>query len=129
MEAAGTGELTVENGLVMRQVPNIRKLQFEPDTEDFMVYKRRKTQNESVTVEENYKSQLKWQQVLEEARSKITRQQSSSNLSGIGNRSSNGSMRCDRAEDEEGSQRVLSDSPRDAVIEDEPPQSLPEEAA
>ena len=110
-------------------MPNIRKLQFEPETEDFMVYKRKKTQNESVTVEENYKSQLKWQQVLEEARGKITRQQSSSNLSGIGNRSSNGSMRCDRAEDEEGSQRVLSDSPRDAVMEDEPPQSLPEEAA
>ena len=60
MEATGNGELTVDNGLVMRQVPNIRKLQFEPDTEDFMVYKRKKTQNESVTAEENYKSQLKW---------------------------------------------------------------------
>ena len=38
-------------------------------------------------------------------------------------------MHSDRADEEEGSQRALSDSPRDAVIEDEPPQSLPEEAA
>ena len=44
------GELTVENGLIIRQVPNIRKLQFDSNTEDFLVYKRKKTQDQSVLV-------------------------------------------------------------------------------
>ena len=81
-----------------------------------MVYKRRKTQDESVKAEENYKSQIRLQQVLEEARRKINQQQSSSNESGSEHAS--GSMRYGRAEDEEGSQRALTDSPRDAVMED-----------
>ena len=55
------GELTVENGLIVRQVPNIRKLQFDANTEDFMVYKRKKTQDQSVIVKEDYQSQLRWQ--------------------------------------------------------------------
>jgi hypothetical protein len=39
-----TDQLSVNNGLVMRQVPHIKKLYFEPDTADFMVYRRsRKT--------------------------------------------------------------------------------------
>lgn len=38
-----TDALEASNGLVMRQVPHIKKLFFEPETSDFMVY-RRKTQ-------------------------------------------------------------------------------------
>jgi hypothetical protein len=36
-----TDQLSVNNGLVMRQVPHIKKLYFEPDTADFMVYRRK----------------------------------------------------------------------------------------
>ena len=37
------GELTLEHGLVVRQVPYIRKLFFDENTTDFMSYKRAKT--------------------------------------------------------------------------------------
>ena len=53
------GELTVENGLIIRQVPNIRKLQFDSNTEDFLVYKRKKTQDQSVLVKEDYEAQIR----------------------------------------------------------------------
>ena len=45
-----TGELVVENGLVMRQVPLIRKLFYDPNSSDFMAYKRRRTST-TLTVE------------------------------------------------------------------------------
>ena len=32
----------MENGLVIRQVPNLGKMQFEAETHDFMMYKRRR---------------------------------------------------------------------------------------
>jgi len=37
------GELVIENGLVMRQVPLIRKLLYDANSSDFMAYKRRRT--------------------------------------------------------------------------------------
>lgn len=42
-EKRPTGHLIVDNGLVMRQVPLIRKLQFDANSGDFMIYKRQKT--------------------------------------------------------------------------------------
>lgn len=36
------GQLVMENGLVMRQVPLIRKLQYDSNTGDYMIYKRKK---------------------------------------------------------------------------------------
>ena len=40
-------------------MPNIRKLQFDSNTEDFLVYKRKKTQDQSVLVKEDYKAQIR----------------------------------------------------------------------
>jgi hypothetical protein len=45
------GELVVENGLVMRQVPLIRKLFYDANSSDFMAYKRRRTST-TLTVEQ-----------------------------------------------------------------------------
>lgn len=62
------GELVVENGLVMRQVPLIRKLFYDPNSSDFMAYKRRRTST-TLTVEQqaaqDYATQLKLEKVLE----------------------------------------------------------------
>ena len=41
-ESEAEGVLTVENGLIMRQVPAIRKLMFDANSSDFLVYKRRR---------------------------------------------------------------------------------------
>ena len=38
------GTIQVSNGLVMRQVPVIRKLQYDPQSEDTLVYKRKKVE-------------------------------------------------------------------------------------
>ena len=111
------GELVMDNGLVIRQVPSIRKLQFDANTQDLLLYKRRKTQDQSVVEEQNYKAQLRLQQVLEDARKKNERLQSDSDPSSNG-QCSNNSMGYERQDDEEGPPRALS-SPRDAVIEDE----------
>ena len=51
-----------------------------------------------------------------------------SDLSGSGRCSSNGSMGYEREDNEEGPPRALSDSPRDAVVEDDLGQSQPEAA-
>lgn len=69
------GELIIENGLVMRQVPLIRKLQFDPFTADFMIYKRQKTEQseadlETERVAQTYATQIKLQQVLDDFRKK-----------------------------------------------------------
>ena len=46
------GELQVENGLVMRQVPQIRKLVYDPHSTDFMVYKRRRVSEDGQKAED-----------------------------------------------------------------------------
>jgi len=42
-DAEAQGEILVENGLVMRQVPLIKKLMYDTHSMDIMVYKRRRT--------------------------------------------------------------------------------------
>ena len=111
------GQLVIDNGLVIRQVPSIRKLQFDANTQDLLLYKRRKTQDQSVIEEQNYKAQLRLQQVLEDARKKNERLQSDSDPSSNDHCGSN-SMGYERQDDEEEPPRALS-SPRDAVIEDD----------
>lgn len=64
-------ELTVNNGLVMRQVPHIKKLYFEPETSDFMVYRRKTKLNLEQEFLTSYKAALRFKQVLEARRLKI----------------------------------------------------------
>jgi hypothetical protein len=59
-EAAGS--LDVQNGLIMRQVPVIRKLQYDASSGDYLIYKRKKT--DAITVEEQTKKDYESSMVL-----------------------------------------------------------------
>ena len=59
------------NGLVMRQVPHIKKLCFEPETSDFMVYRRKTKLDLEEDFLKSYKTTLRFKQVLEARRLKI----------------------------------------------------------
>ena len=65
-ESEAEGVLTVENGLIMRQVPAIRKLMFDANSSDFLAYKRRRVA--PLTAEkqaaQDYASALSFQRVL-----------------------------------------------------------------
>ena len=50
--AQADGELKVENGLVLRQVPNIKKLMYDAQSTDFMVYKRRRISVDKEQIEQ-----------------------------------------------------------------------------
>ena len=60
------GVLIVENGLIMRQVPAIRKLMFDANSSDFMAYKRRRVAQptEEQRAAQDYASALGFQRVL-----------------------------------------------------------------
>lgn len=64
-------QLTMSNGLVMRQVPHIKKLYFEPETSDFMVYRRKTKLDLEEEFLQSYKATLRFKQVLEARRLKI----------------------------------------------------------
>ena len=61
------GDLVVENGLVMRQVPLLGKLQFDAHTHDYLTYKRRRVgpPSDERLVAADYAARLKWQHVRE----------------------------------------------------------------
>ena len=65
-ENEAEGVLTVENGLIMRQVPAIRKLMFDANSSDFLVYKRRRfdPMSEEQHAARDYASTLGFQRVL-----------------------------------------------------------------
>jgi hypothetical protein len=63
--------LTSSNGLVLRQVPHIKKLFFEPDTSDFLVYKRKTQLNLEEDFLKSYKTSVRFKQVLAARRMKI----------------------------------------------------------
>ena len=63
--------LTVSNGLVMRQVPHIKKLYFEPETSDCMVYRRKTKLDLEEEFLSSYKATLRFKQVCEARRLKI----------------------------------------------------------
>jgi hypothetical protein len=55
----------------MRQVPHIKKLTFEPETSDFMVYRRKTKLDLEEEFLQSYKATLRFKQVLEARRLKI----------------------------------------------------------
>ena len=63
------GEVFYKNGLVIRQVPTLGKLQYEANTEDIMTYKRRR--HTRISDEERAKADLlaqqRWARVREAA--------------------------------------------------------------
>lgn len=66
-----TSGLNVSNGLVMRQVPHIKKLYFEPETSDFLVYQRKTKLDLETDFLQSYKTSLRFKQVLEARRLKL----------------------------------------------------------
>jgi hypothetical protein len=68
--SAKEGELLFENGLIARQLPRIRKVQFEPNTTDVLVYKRKSQLNVEDEFLQSYKTTLRFKQVLEAQRLK-----------------------------------------------------------
>lgn len=50
----------MRNGLVMRQVPHIKKLYYQPETSDVMVYTRKTKLNLEEDFLQSYKSQLRF---------------------------------------------------------------------
>lgn len=66
-----TSGLNISNGLVMRQVPHIKKLYFEPETSDFLVYQRKTKLDLETDFMQSYKTSLRFKQVLEARRLKL----------------------------------------------------------
>ena len=66
-----TDAFSYSNGLVMRQVPHIKKLCFEPETSDYMVYRRKTKLDLEEDFLKSYKTTLRFKQVLEARRLKI----------------------------------------------------------
>lgn len=71
-------DVSFENGLIIRQVPHIKKMQFEPNTGDFMVYKRKTELNLEEEFLQSYKATLRFKQVLEAKRMKLDHESPSS---------------------------------------------------
>lgn len=86
-KAEADGELQVDNGLVMRQVPQIRKLVYDAHSTDFMVYKRRRVTGDSGQNAEqieakralhDYQAAQRFQKVLEMQKERLFKQNASS---------------------------------------------------
>ena len=72
----GSAELILENGLVIRQVPILGKLQFDADTYDFMMYKRKRVSSwtEEQRAKTNYEAQQRFDLVRENQRQRVLAQ-------------------------------------------------------
>ena len=57
-------DISMTNGLTFRQIPQINKLQFDPNTEDTYIYRRKTGLNLEDQFLNCYKSELKFKQVL-----------------------------------------------------------------
>ena len=76
------GELNYENGLVVRQVPMIRKLVYDANSSDFMIYKRKKVARPSKeqNARGDFDSLTRLEAVIEAQRERIAKQMTSESL-------------------------------------------------